>query len=96
MATAFTPLSYASLKFSKTGGASALFAEEPTAVDAGGVGGALPVALVPLVALVAGRQALLRREVVREQVAITENDLNKIKSDLASAETFISVSISYL
>jgi hypothetical protein len=100
MVTAFTPMSYASLKFAKTGLGSRLFAEDPNAPSAadaagGGVGGALPSALAPFAALVAGRQALLRRDEVREQIAITENDLNKIKSDLANADTLISVS-SYL
>jgi hypothetical protein len=47
--------------------------------------------LAPVAALVAGRQALIKRDVLREQEAITAKDLNRIQKDLANADTTISV-----
>ena len=47
--------------------------------------------LAPIAALVAGRQSLIKRDIVREQVALTEKDLARIKKDLRNVDINISV-----
>lgn len=49
--------------------------------------------LAPIAALAAGRQALAKRDIVKEQVAITEKDLQRIRKDLSNVDTTISVRI---
>ena len=74
--------------------AAAESASVPTAEAAAGAGlgaGELAPFLAPIAALVAGRQALTKRDLIREQVAVTEKDLERIKKDLANTDTIISV-----
>ena len=99
-ASAFAPLAHNSVRPK-----SALCAEEPrtpkgaktveTAAKTAAstsftVSKAVPF-LAPVAALVAGRQALTKRDVLREQEAITAKDLSRIQKDLANADTTISV-----
>lgn len=98
-ATAFNPVSSIVRQ-----GKSRLFAEEkpsggetkpPSAVET--AASSFPVGIVssviaPIAALTIARQALSNRDKLREEVAITEKDLTRIRKDLASTDRIISVS----
>lgn len=73
-------------------GAAEAAAEAAATVAGAGISTSKAVPfLAPIAALVAGRQSLIKRDIVREQVALTEKDLARIKKDLRNVDINISV-----
>lgn len=66
-----------------------------TAAEEAGVGSSLlaraPLLLAPVAALVAGRQALGRRDELKNDVIRTESELNQLKSSLQTTDSAVSV-----
>jgi len=81
-------------KPSKQGAAEGSAKEAAAAATGTGLSASKAVPFVaPLAALAAGRQAMTKRELIRQEQIITEADLARIKKELANTDTAISVRV---
>lgn len=100
-AAAFHPSSHVS-RHSKTrlfaddkqsgGNTTPASAAAETAASGASLGTVVTSIAAPLAALAAGRQALTSRDQLRDEVAVSEKDLSRIKKDLKRTDTLASVS----